>query len=134
MSMPAEPCLAVATRLVDLCRQGQNVEAIQALYADDVVSVEVHGDEQMPKEMHGREAVLGKTQWWFDNHEIHGGEAFGPFPHGDRFIVHFKFDITPKIGPKAGQRITVQEAGLYTVSDGKVVREEFFYDMTDGAS
>jgi len=63
------------------------------------------------------------------NHEVHGGTASGPFPHDDRFIVVFDFDITPKVGPAAGQRITMQEAGLYTVKDGKVTREEFFHDM-----
>ena len=33
----------VALKLVDLCRQGRNMEAIQQLYADDVVST----DERM---------------------------------------------------------------------------------------
>ncbi|MEM0915599.1 MAG: nuclear transport factor 2 family protein [Planctomycetota bacterium] len=130
MEIAAEPCLDVAKQLVALCREGKNAEAIQTLYADDIVSVEVMGDEEMPKEMHGLDAVLGKTRWWMDNHEVHAGETFGPFPHGDRFIVHFKYDVTPKIGPMAGQRITMQEAALYTAKDGKIVREEFFYDMT----
>ncbi|MEM9253415.1 MAG: nuclear transport factor 2 family protein [Planctomycetota bacterium] len=130
MDMTPEPCLAVAKQLVDLCQHGQNVEAIKTLYADDIISVEVMGDEHMPKEMHGLGAVLNKTQWWMDNHDVHGGEVTGPFPHGNQFIVVFKYDVTPKIGPMAGQRITMQEAGLYTAKDGKIVREEFFYDMT----
>jgi hypothetical protein len=29
----------------------------------------------------------------------------------------------------AGKRMQVEEAGLYTVRDGKVVHEEFFYHM-----
>jgi ketosteroid isomerase-like protein len=29
----------------------------------------------------------------------------------------------------AGKRMTLDEVGLYTVKDGKVVQEEFFYDM-----
>lgn len=53
----------------------------------------------------------------------------GPFPHGDRFIVYFSFDVTPKDGPMQGKRFQMDEAGLYTVVDGNIVKEEFFYHM-----
>lgn len=29
----------------------------------------------------------------------------------------------------SGQRFTMDEAALYTVKNGEIVREEFFYDM-----
>jgi ketosteroid isomerase-like protein len=29
----------------------------------------------------------------------------------------------------AGQRMQMEEVGLYTVEDGKIVREEFFYSV-----
>ncbi len=29
----------------------------------------------------------------------------------------------------AGKRMNLDEAALYTVKDGKIVQEEFFYDM-----
>jgi ketosteroid isomerase-like protein len=29
----------------------------------------------------------------------------------------------------SGNRMQMDEAGLYTVSNGKIVREEFFYNM-----
>ena len=79
--------------------------------------------------MKGIDAVRKKNQWWLDNHTIHGGDAMGPWPHGDRFIVHFKFDVTAKTGPMAGQRMQMDEAALYTVRGGKIVKEEFFYHM-----
>jgi len=66
---------------------------------------------------------------WYGNHEVHSGKAEGPWPHGDRFIVRFIYEVTPKTGPMAGKRMTVDEAGLYTVANGKVVKEEFFYHM-----
>jgi hypothetical protein len=84
---------------------------------------------EFPQHMKGIEAVRKKNQWWFDNHTIHGGDAMGPWPHGDRFIVLFKIDVTAKTGPMAGKRMQAEEAGLYTVKDGKIVREEFFYHM-----
>ena len=58
--------------------------------------------------------------------KVHGSVAEGPFPHGDRFIVRFKYDVTPK---HTGKRMTMDETGLYTVQNGKIVKEEFFYSM-----
>lgn len=122
--------LEVGKTLVELCRNGKNLEAIDRLYAPGVVSIEVMGDETMPARIEGIEAVKGKNQWWIENHEVHSGEVSGPFPHGDRFIVQFSYDVTAKGGPMQGRRFKMSEAGLYAVRDGKIVKEEFFYDVT----
>ena len=116
----------IANDLVDKCRQGQNLAAIDAHYADDIVSIEATGTEQFPARQEGIEAIRGKNQWWIENHEIHGGEVNGPYIGGDQFAVQFKFDVTPKM---TGQRMQMTEMGLYNVKDGKIVREEFFYNM-----
>jgi ketosteroid isomerase-like protein len=121
--------LAVGKKLVELCRQGKNIEAINTLYSPDIVSVEAIGGPSMPARMEGLAAIKGKNEWWLENHEIHHAEVEGPWPHGDRFIVRFKFDVTAKAGPMAGKRMTLDETGLYTVKDGKIAQEEFFYDM-----
>ena len=121
--------LEVGQKLVSLCRENRNVDAVDSLYAPDVVSVEVHGMPEFPARMQGVDAVRKKNQWWMDNHTIHSSTVSGPFPHGERFIVHFKYDVTSKAGPRAGKRMQAEEAGLYTVRDGKIVQEEFFYHM-----
>ena len=121
--------LEVGQKLVALCRENRNLEAVDTLYDPDVVSVEVHGMPEFPARMQGIDAIRRKNHWWLDNHTIHANTVSGPFPHGDRFIVHFKFDVTSKVGPMAGKRMQAEEAGLYTVRDGKVVQEEFFYHM-----
>ena len=121
--------MQVGQKLVAFCKAGKNLDAVNALYAQDVESSEVHGMPEFPQHMNGIDAVRRKNQWWIDNHEIHGGDALGPWPHGDRFIVHFKFDVTAKTGPRAGKRMQMEEAGLYTVKNGKIVKEEFFYHM-----
>ena len=125
----AASTVEVGKKLVELCQQGKNLEAVNQLYASDVVSTEVFGDEHMPRVMRGIDAVRGKNQWWFDNHTIHGSETQGPYPNSDRFIVRMTIDCTPKIGPMAGKRMQFEEAAMYTVKDGKIVAEEFFYDM-----
>jgi ketosteroid isomerase-like protein len=126
--MPAST-LEVGKKLVELCRQGKNVEAVEKLYAPNIVSIETMSHPGMPARMEGIDAIKGKNQWWMDNHEVHSGQTNGPWPHGDRFIVHFNFDVTPKAGPMAGKRMKMEEAALYTVKDGKITQEEFFYYM-----
>ncbi len=116
----------VGTKLVELCQQGKNFEAMETLYAPDVVSVEAGAPPGMPREFTGKEAVIGKSKWWVDNHEIHSGTCEGPYPHDDRFIVRFDYDVTFK---PTGKRFRMTEAALYTVANGLVAREEFFYSM-----
>jgi hypothetical protein len=118
----------VGDRLVELCKEGRNMDAIEELYSPSITSVEaMPGDDAMPREMNGLDAIRGKNQWWLENHEIHSAEVAGPFPNDDRFAVQYRYDITPKAGPMAGNRFMMEEVALYTVKDGKIVREEFFY-------
>jgi len=46
----------------------------------------------------------------------------GPYVHGDQFVVRFKMEVTPK----GGKRMNLDEVGLYTVKNGKIVEERFF--------
>lgn len=118
----------VANRLCDLCREGKNLDAVRELYADDIVSIEAaEGDGGMPRRMEGKEQVLGKNQWWIDNHEVNDASVSGPHMHGEnRFAVMYDYDITHK---ESGQRMKMQEVAVYTVEDGKVAKEEFYYTM-----
>lgn len=121
--------LDVGKRLVELCRQGKEREAMETLYAPSIVSMEAMSTPAMPARMEGLPAIRKKGEWWEQNHDIHSRQAEGPWPHGDRFVVRFKYDVTAKSGPMAGKRMQLDEAALYTVKDGKIVQEEFFYDM-----
>jgi SnoaL-like domain len=116
--------MEIANKLVDLCRQGKNAEAVQTLFAQNAVSVEAFAPPGGQQETHGMQGILGKGQWWVDNHEIHSGAVTGPWPHGNRFVVGFQYDVTNK---PSGQRMKLDEVGLYTIENGKIVREEFFY-------
>src|SRR5262245_9597490 len=127
--MSNQDCLEVGKKLVELCRAGKGKQAIDELYSPNIVSIEAADMGEIPQRMEGINAVRGKTDWWEANHKVHSGEAFGPYPHGDQFIVHFKFDVTATGGKMAGKRMQLDEAALYTVKNGKVVQEEFFYAM-----
>ncbi len=114
----------IANKLVELCRQGKNMEALATLYSNDAVSVEAMAMPGMNQEAQGLPAINAKGEWWVANHEVHSAAVTGPWPHGDRFIVGFQYDVTNK---PSGNRMQMDEAALFTVKDGKIVREEFFY-------
>jgi ketosteroid isomerase-like protein len=106
----------VAQELVALCREGRNLDA---------VNIESSETPEMPAEMSGIDAIRGKHEWWDANNEVHSAKVHGPFLGEDQFAVHFTWDATFK---PTGQRSTMSEMALYTVKDGKIVREEFYYN------
>ena len=112
----------VATKLVDYCRKGEWMKAVNDLYAEDIVSVEPREMENMPAEMRGIDQVRGKTEWFEKNFEVHSSKVGGPFVARDTFVVQFDIDVTEKASKK---RTQMSEVGIYTVKDGKVAREEF---------
>lgn len=120
--------MEIGQRLVELCQQGKNMDAINELYADDVVSVEATAPpEGGDREMQGIDAIRGKNEWWIENHEIHDASVSGPYPNGeDRFCAIFNFDVTNK---PMDMRMQMNEVALFTIRDGKIAREEFFYAM-----
>ena len=119
----------VGQKLVDLCKAGKNMDAINTLYSKDIVSVEARPADNMPAETRGIEAIRGKNKWWVDNHEVHSAEVRGPFPNDDRFAAQFHYEVTPKTGPNKGKRFAMDEIAVYQVKDGKIVREDFYYDV-----
>ena len=119
--------IEVGTRLVELVNQDKNEDFVNELYSDDIVSIEAQGTDEMPARLEGIEAIRGKHQWWYENNEVHSSVATGPFVggHENRFAVLFDLDTTPK----GGERMQMREVALYTVENGKIVEEEFWYLM-----
>jgi hypothetical protein len=112
-----------AIRFVALCRQGKNFDVMRAMYSPDIVSIESDG-----KETFGQGPVIKKSEDWVADKTFHGETVAGPFFNGanpDRFAVYFTLDITPKA---TGKRITREEVAVYTVTNDKITREQFFYD------
>ncbi|MGZ5024847.1 MAG: SnoaL-like domain-containing protein [Chthoniobacterales bacterium] len=111
----------VARKVVELTRKQAWREALE-LYSDDIVSVEAHSMSGGSPETRGIEGVRGKVDWWMSAMEVHSFKVSGPFVAHDRFVVQYDADVTDK---KSKKRFQVSEVGVYTVKDGKIVREEF---------
>lgn len=116
----------VAEKLVKLCSEGKFEEATKTLYSPDIVSVEAAAPPGGSRETKGIEGVMAKGEWWAANHEVHSSTVEGPLVTASHFAVTFKMDITFKPQSK---RFEMEEIAIYKVADGKIVYEEFFYNM-----
>lgn len=112
----------VAHRLVELCRQGKYVQAIDELYADEVTG---HEDYMGGASMNGKAALRGGTEHWLAVNELKDNTIDAPLFCGDQFVVRFTGVMVKKDG--SGEH-PFEEIGLYTVRAGKIARQEFFYD------
>ncbi|MGL6210213.1 MAG: SnoaL-like domain-containing protein [Paracoccaceae bacterium] len=116
----------IANELVAGCRENRTRENLDKLYSADAVSVEPT-DMGSGRETHGLAGIHGKHDWWENTQIVHSFETDGPYLHGDNsFAVIFDADSEDKT---SGQRMKFREVAIYHVADGKIVREEFFFNM-----
>ncbi len=112
----------VAAEFVALLRADKEQTVYETLYSPDIVSVEqMPGPHQMCEGMAAKQA---KNEWWEQQHEVHRMEVSDPLVADGYFAVRFDLDMTHK---PSGQRHDGDELALYTVKDGLIVREEYFY-------
>ena len=116
----------VANTLVRLCSEGKFEEATKSLYSPDILSIEAAAPPGQSRETKGRQGVLAKGEWWSTNHDVHSVHVGGPLIAPSHFAVTFKIDATFKPEKK---RFTMEEIAVYQVADGKIVQEQFFYNM-----
>ena len=112
----------VAQKVVELVRKQAWHEALDTLYDKNIVSIEAGASDGESPEKRGIDQVRGKTDWWLQNMQVHSFKANGPFVAHDRFVVQYDADVTDK---NSNKRMQLSEVGVYTVKDGKIVREEF---------
>lgn len=114
----------VATRLITMCREGKNMEAIDQLYADTIISKEMPG---VPDDViSGKEAVRKKSEQWLANvEEFHGGDISDPVVAGNHFSCKMSYDVTFK----DSGRQQMEELCIFEAKDGKIVNEQFFYQL-----
>ena len=112
----------IAEKLVVYNREGKFPAVYHDLYVEDMVSIEMPG---APNEVvQGIEAVMKKAEWWEENFEMHEVKVSEPLVSDDHFAVTFWMHTTNK---KTGEEEKMSELAVYTVAEGKIVQEQFFY-------
>ncbi|MGB5555583.1 MAG: nuclear transport factor 2 family protein [Flavobacteriaceae bacterium] len=114
----------IASKLVAWCSEGDFEKPYQHLYSPKIVSIENDGKAEGAY-VEGFEGIQQKGEWWKENFEVHKTEVSQPIVANNWFSVKFDMDTTHK---PSGQRSTMSEIAVYEVKDGKIVKEQFFYD------
>ncbi|GHC43376.1 nuclear transport factor 2 family protein [Ulvibacter litoralis] len=112
----------IANNLVTWFNNNEEARCYQELYSPNIVSVEATGEYPTAK---GMEEIAKKGEWWNETFEVHSSNASQPIVADNWFSVRFDMDTTHK---ESGQRSQMSEIGVYQVKDGKIVKEQFFYD------
>ena len=114
----------IATKLADLCRKGEYETIYKELYAPNCVSIEPKGAQM--EVCNGLEEMAAKGKAWNESmEEFHGSSVGEPIVSGDHFCMTMMMEATFKgIG-----REKMDELCVYEVKDGKIVKEQFFYNM-----
>jgi SnoaL-like domain len=116
----------VAHKVVELVRNQAWYEALDTLYDKDIVSVEAYAGASGSPETRGTDGVRKKIDWWVTAMTIHSFKPSAPFVGHDRFVIQYDADVTEK---QSNERRQLSEVGVYTVKNGKIVREEFLPRM-----
>ena len=106
-------------------RNRRGIVQVDEIYSENAQSIEAVvppvRDQRISK---GRGAIKAKREDWIASHDIVEFEVDGPYVHPpNRFGVRYKAEVTQKT---SGQRMTLREIAVYSVEEGKIVREEFF--------
>lgn len=116
----------ISKKYFELATQGKDSEILDQLYAENAVSIEALAMGEMPARTEGLAAIREKHAWWNENMEMLGGDMKGPFPNNDgtQFSVYFTMEFKNK---NTGEVTKGDEVALFTVENGKIVKEEFHY-------
>lgn len=114
----------LAAKLANYCRNGQFETALKELYADDTVSIEPFPTPGFEKETKGKEACFAKAELFNSMvEEVHAIAVSEPLITEN--IIAFTLDMDLTMKEKG--RTKMNELCVYTVKDGKIIAEQFFY-------
>ena len=110
----------IANQLAEGCRQLKFMETRKKLFAENAISIEADG-----KPIAGLEALEAKNKTWQESiDKLYDLQISVPLVNGNFFSIAFTWDLAYKNQP----RYIWHEIGLFQVKEGRVVREQFFYD------
>lgn len=107
--------------LVAAFNKGEGDAWVKSRWSDDIHSVEGEG---VGTEWIGRQAVQAKNGEWGRQNTVLGASAEGPYVGSTGFAVKFRSHVRENA---SGAERHLEEIGVFTVKDGKIVREEFMF-------
>jgi len=114
----------VADRFNELAQTGQFDKIQEELYSEDAESIEPPGAQGL-KSVKGKAAIKQKGKEFGEAiEEMHGGYTTAPVVGGDFFSVGMGMDCTMK----GMGRLNLQEVAVYEVKNGKIIKEQFFFN------
>ena len=115
----------IAYDFTALLRAGE-YRAAARYWANDIVSVEPAESPGGNAEVaSGLTAVQRKSATWFGTNRIDDLSIDGPFVTGDQFALFLDMMIVDR---SSGEHQPFAEIALYTVRDGQICEERYFYD------
>ena len=108
--------LEIGQSLVALFNAGKSDEAESTWYHRKIDSIEEDGSV-----FEGWKGVQEKGKWWKENFTVLSMKASGPFVCSTGFTVVY----TGRVRLPDGTEVDAHECGVYTVEDGRIVREQF---------
>jgi len=111
----------VANRYVELCRAGEYQKCYEELFSPDVVSIENDGTTHT-----GFEEIAQKGKEWNESlEEFQGAETGDAVVSGNTFAVPSFMNVKFKGAPAVTK---FEEIGIFQVRNGKIYKEQFFYE------
>ncbi len=120
-----EDLIKIGRSFVQAMRDRRGLVSVDEMYTENAQSIEaVVPPVRQYRVTKGREAIKGKREDWLATHEIQELDVDGPYVHPpNRFAVRFRAEVTQKA---TSERLTLREIAVYSVTEGKIVLEEFF--------
>ena len=115
----------VAQRYYKLIQQHQYEQIQDELYAPDAISIEPKNDSNLPLVVEGIEALRQKEGLFFSQvDEMHGSYV------SDVVVSTFYFSMMTgmDVKMKGKARKKKEQICVFEVRNGKIVKEQFFYD------
>lgn len=115
----------IANDYAALVAGGEPLVAAEKYWADDIACFEPdQSQSEEPALAVGKTAALARLTRWLKGNAMSDVLIDGPFITGDQFALFIDMEITRRA---TGTREPFSEIATYTVRDGLIVEERFFY-------
>ncbi len=122
---PAQNIIDIATDYAALIAASEILAAAQKYWADDISCIEPAKSGLLgPAIAVGKPAALARLTLWQKANAMSEVLIDGPFITGDQFALFIDMEVTRRA---TGRCEPFSEIATYTVRDGQIVEERFFY-------